>query len=84
MEKIIRTLIVGVVLAAASLIGFGWKAYGKFDTMGKEIKKEVKEEMLEVRNRDMDYLEKRFNTVEKLMVGKVITQESYHKVEAEE
>ena len=42
------------------------------NAMGREIKREVKSEMLEIRNRDMEYVRDRFDMVEKLMVGKVM------------
>lgn len=74
MEKLLRVLIVGLFSAVVTLVGFGWKAYGTMDDMGKEIKKEVKAEMLEIRNRDMEYVRDRFDTVEKLMVGRVVFQ----------
>lgn len=74
MDKLIRALLVGLVVAAGTLISLGWNAYSKMDTMGKDMKKEVKQEMMEVRNNDMQWIDKRFNTIEQLMVGKIVTQ----------
>jgi hypothetical protein len=73
MDKFFRSLLVGLVVASATLVGFGWNAYSKINNMGKDIKKEIKQEMMDVRNSDMVWIDKRFDTVEKLMVGKVIT-----------
>lgn len=73
-EKIVRGLIIGIIVAVATLIGFGWKAYGEINAMNKATKKEVKEELMEIRDRDMGYMRDRFDTIEKLMVGKVITK----------
>lgn len=72
LEKLVRAVLVGLVVAVATLIGLGWRAYGTMNAMGREIKREVKSEMLEIRNRDMEYVRDRFDMVEKLMVGKVM------------
>jgi tRNA 2-selenouridine synthase SelU len=74
MDKIVRALLIGLVLASATLISLGWTAYGEINAVGKTVKKEVKEEMMEIRNNDMQWIDKRFNTIEKLMVGKVVTE----------
>lgn len=75
MEKAIRGFMVGSVLAVIALVGAGWKAYGEINSMGKSIKAEVKQEMMEVRRSDMEYVQNRFNTLEKFMVGKVISEQ---------
>ena len=72
-EKIVRALIVGIVLACGTLIGFGWKAYAEMNSMGKAIKEEIKKEMMEVRRLDMEHIQGRFNTLEVLIAGKVIS-----------
>lgn len=74
LDKLVRAVLVGLVVAVATLIGYGWKAYATMNAMGKEIKKEVKAEMLEIRNRDMEYIRDRFDTVERLMSGRVVTR----------
>lgn len=64
-EKMIKGLIIGGVSALILLIGAGWKAYGEIQLMGKTIKSEVKEEMLEYRNNDIKGINDRFDSVDK-------------------
>lgn len=75
MEKFFRAAMVGFFLSVASLIGIGWKAYGHINDMGKNIKAEVKREMVEIRNRDMEWIQSRFNSLEMLYAGKVISKQ---------
>jgi hypothetical protein len=81
MEKLIRTLMIGFVLATGTLISLGWKAYAEINSIRKEVKQEIKEEMIEVRNRDMEYLNNRFNTIEILVSGRIVTRDPIPKIE---
>jgi len=81
MEKIIRALMVGFVLSVGALITLGYNASAEMNDMGKKIKAEVKAEMVEIRNRDMEYLNHRFNLVETVMTGKVINKMQIPNVE---
>lgn len=72
-EKIVRAVMVGFFLSIASLIGLGWKAYGKMDEMRSSVKKEIKQEMIEIRNRDMDWIQSRFNSLEYMYSGRVVS-----------
>jgi hypothetical protein len=73
-DKFVRSIVVGLVVASATLVGFGWKAYSRVSEMGKEIKAEVKAEMVEIRNRDMEYIGARFDLVEKIVAGRVVNE----------
>lgn len=75
MEKIIRALLVGFIVSVATMISLGWKAYGEINDMGKIIKAEVKKEMMEVRGNDMEWIQSRFNSLEMLYAGKVISHQ---------
>jgi hypothetical protein len=81
MEKLIRSIMVGFVLSVTTLIGVGWRAYGKMDEMRSSVKSEVKKEMIDIRNRDMEHLNNRFNTIEILIAGKVVTREQIPVIE---
>jgi hypothetical protein len=68
-------------LSVTTLIGVGWRAYGKMDEMRSSVKSEVKKEMIDIRNRDMEHLNNRFNTIEILIAGKVVTREQIPVIE---
>lgn len=73
MEKLVRAIMVGFVVSVATLIGLGWQAYGKMDEMRASVKSEIKKEMVEIRNRDMEWIQSRFNTIELMSVGKIVS-----------
>jgi hypothetical protein len=81
MEKYIRAVIVGFFLSCSALIGLGWRAYAKIDNIRAEVKSEIKKEMVEIRNRDMEHIQNRFNTLETLIAGKVISKQVNYEAE---
>lgn len=73
MGMMVKAAIATLFLAAVSLVTLGWNVYARFDGMKKDIKFEVRTEMIEIRNRDVKWMQGRFNTLEKITVGKVVT-----------
>jgi hypothetical protein len=73
-DKLIRNLLLTVVVASFSLVGYGWKLYAKVDEKTKSIKEEIKAEMVEIRNRDMEYINQRMNGLEIITAGRIVNQ----------
>ena len=74
-RNIIITLALGIIAIAGSLISAGWNANGAINDMGKKLRDEVKKEMMEVRRNDMEHIQNRFNTIEILMTGKIVSKQ---------
>lgn len=73
MKTVVECL--GSVLKASLLVisfifGLGWTAYISVHTIVKAEGKEIRREVNQLRSVDMQHLDKRFDTLEKLIQGK--------------
>lgn len=63
-----------VLSVAAFIVGLGWGAYAAVSAIAKAEAESVRDQIKEIRSNDMEHLNRRFDTIEILMVGKVITK----------